>query len=77
MTCLVFVHLLIFFFFRCEHKGCNGLLRPAVVWFGEALDADIINQAEKVLDNCDLCLVVCVLCWKGKKIQCLYCYCHC
>ncbi|XP_075901585.1 NAD-dependent protein deacylase sirtuin-5, mitochondrial isoform X1 [Nelusetta ayraudi] len=43
---------------RCEHKGCGGLLRPAVVWFGEALDAHIINQAEQVLDSCDLCLVV-------------------
>ncbi|CAJ1061214.1 NAD-dependent protein deacylase sirtuin-5A%2C mitochondrial-like [Xyrichtys novacula] len=43
---------------RCEQKGCNGLLRPAVVWFGEALDSDILTRAEQVLDSCDLCLVV-------------------
>lgn len=43
---------------RCEQKGCNGLLRPAVVWFGETLDSGILTQAERVLDNCDLCLVV-------------------
>ncbi|XP_054459350.1 NAD-dependent protein deacylase sirtuin-5, mitochondrial-like [Anoplopoma fimbria] len=43
---------------RCEHKGCHGLLRPAVVWFGESLDSDILTSAEKVLDSCDLCLVV-------------------
>ncbi|XP_059198061.1 NAD-dependent protein deacylase sirtuin-5, mitochondrial [Centropristis striata] len=43
---------------RCEEKGCHGLLRPAVVWFGETLDSDILTSAEKVLDSCDLCLVV-------------------
>uniref|UniRef100_A0A3Q3X8S9 NAD-dependent protein deacylase sirtuin-5, mitochondrial n=1 Tax=Mola mola TaxID=94237 RepID=A0A3Q3X8S9_MOLML len=43
---------------RCDQAGCKGLLRPAVVWFGESLDSDIITRAEKVLDNCDLCLVV-------------------
>lgn len=47
-------------YFRCEQTGCHGLLRPAVVWFGETLDADILTRAEKVLDSCDLCLVVCV-----------------
>lgn len=43
---------------RCEQTGCHGLLRPAVVWFGETLDSDILTHAEKVLDSCDLCLVV-------------------
>lgn len=43
---------------RCERTGCNGLLRPAVVWFGETLDSDILTHAESVLDSCDLCLVV-------------------
>ncbi|XP_076583235.1 NAD-dependent protein deacylase sirtuin-5, mitochondrial isoform X1 [Chaetodon auriga] len=43
---------------RCEQTGCHGLLRPAVVWFGETLDSDILTRAEKVLDSCDLCLVV-------------------
>ncbi|XP_061540025.1 NAD-dependent protein deacylase sirtuin-5, mitochondrial [Phycodurus eques] len=43
---------------RCEQAECSGLLRPAVIWFGEALDSDTVIQAEKVLDNCDLCLVI-------------------
>ncbi|KAG7513771.1 hypothetical protein JOB18_016217 [Solea senegalensis] len=43
---------------RCEQTGCRGLLRPAVVWFGETLDSDILTSAEQVLDSCDLCLVV-------------------
>lgn len=43
---------------RCEQSGCHGLLRPAVVWFGEALDSDVLARVENVLDSCDLCLVV-------------------
>ncbi|CAG5863061.1 unnamed protein product [Menidia menidia] len=42
---------------RCEQTGCHGLLRPAVVWFGETLDSDILSRAEEALDSCDLCLV--------------------
>uniref|UniRef100_A0A667YI27 NAD-dependent protein deacylase sirtuin-5, mitochondrial n=1 Tax=Myripristis murdjan TaxID=586833 RepID=A0A667YI27_9TELE len=42
----------------CEQAGCHGLLRPAVVWFGETLDSDILTRVEQELDNCDLCLVV-------------------
>jgi NAD-dependent deacetylase len=40
---------------RCPH--CGGLLRPGVVWFGEAIEASVLAQAEKVLD-CDVCLVI-------------------
>ncbi|XP_071774512.2 NAD-dependent protein deacylase sirtuin-5, mitochondrial [Centroberyx gerrardi] len=43
---------------RCEQVRCHGLLRPAVVWFGETLDSDILTHVEQELDNCDLCLVV-------------------
>lgn len=43
---------------RCEEDGCNGLLRPHVVWFGEALDPGVLTAVEKELDICDLCLVV-------------------
>lgn len=43
---------------RCEEEGCNGLLRPHVVWFGETLDSDILTAVEQELDMCDLCLVV-------------------
>ena len=37
---------------------CGGLLRPAVIWFGERLDSDVLEKAEEELDNCDLCLVI-------------------
>ncbi|NXA39035.1 SIR5 deacylase, partial [Eudromia elegans] len=43
---------------RCEEEGCNGLLRPHVVWFGEALDTEVLAEVEKELDMCDLCVVV-------------------
>jgi len=29
-----------------------------VVWFGEALDEKILNQAEQEMSKCDLCLLV-------------------
>ncbi|XP_016121046.1 NAD-dependent protein deacylase sirtuin-5, mitochondrial-like [Sinocyclocheilus grahami] len=43
---------------RCDEKGCDGLLRPHVVWFGETLDSQILTKVEKELETCDLCLVV-------------------
>ncbi|UYV71630.1 SIRT5 [Cordylochernes scorpioides] len=36
---------------------CSGLLRPNVVWFGESLDPSVTTEAQKELDNCDLCLI--------------------
>ncbi len=38
--------------------ACGGLLRPNVVWFGEALDPDILRQAEAALTRCQVVLVV-------------------
>ena len=40
---------------RC---GCGALLRPDVVWFGEALPADTLERAFKASETCDLFLVV-------------------
>ena len=37
---------------------CGGLLRPHVVWFGEALDSVVMDRAQSVLRSCDLCLLV-------------------
>ena len=37
---------------------CNGLLRPAVVWFGEQLNPEVLRQTDEELNKCDLCLVV-------------------
>ena len=41
---------------RCE--ACGGLLRPDVVWFGESLDADVLQAAFDAASRADVCLVV-------------------
>jgi NAD-dependent deacetylase len=41
---------------RCPR--CGGLLRPDVVWFGEALPEEIFAEAEKDSQNCDLFLSI-------------------
>lgn len=38
--------------------ACGGLLRPDVIWFGEALDADVLERAFEAARVADLCLVV-------------------
>jgi NAD-dependent deacetylase len=40
---------------RCPH--CDGLARPGVVWFGEAIPPEVLAAAEAALD-CDVCLAV-------------------
>ena len=40
---------------RCPH--CGGLLRPGVVWFGEAIPPEALSASLDALD-CDVCLVV-------------------
>jgi NAD-dependent deacetylase len=40
----------------CE--ACGSLLRPAVVWFGEALPADAWDLAERAVSDADVLLVV-------------------
>ena len=41
---------------HCE--ACGSLLRPDVVWFGEALDREVIAAAFAAAEDADLCLVV-------------------
>jgi NAD-dependent deacetylase len=41
---------------RCE--GCDGLLRPDVIWFGEALDERVLARAVEAASAAELCLVV-------------------
>ncbi len=41
---------------RC--KACGGLLRPAVVWFGEPLPESILQDARKAVLDADVLLVV-------------------
>jgi NAD-dependent deacetylase len=40
---------------RC---ACEGLLRPDVVWFGEALPVDPLERAIRAVEACDLMLVI-------------------
>lgn len=37
---------------------CGNLVRPAVVWFGEALPIKILGRAQHAAEHCDLMLVV-------------------
>jgi NAD-dependent deacetylase len=40
----------------CTH--CRGLLRPHIVWFGEALDPHDIHKSVEALQVCDVMLVI-------------------
>jgi NAD-dependent deacetylase len=40
----------------CEE--CGGLIRPAVVWFGEMLPAEAIEEAERASSTCDVFLSI-------------------
>ncbi len=37
---------------------CGGFVRPDVVWFGEAIDTDHLNQAFEVAQRCDVFLSI-------------------
>lgn len=41
---------------RCT--ACGSMLRPDVVWFGESLDADVLERSFDAARAADLCLVV-------------------
>jgi len=41
---------------RCTH--CGGLIRPGVVWYGEALPFEELHNAQSAMTVCDLCLSV-------------------
>lgn len=41
---------------RCDE--CGNLLRPSVVWFGEALPAGALEAAQRAASGCDAMLVV-------------------
>jgi NAD-dependent protein deacetylase/lipoamidase len=38
--------------------SCGALLRPDIVWFGEALDPAILGEAVRLASTADVCLVV-------------------
>ncbi|MHB0971109.1 MAG: SIR2 family NAD-dependent protein deacylase [Thermoanaerobaculia bacterium] len=38
--------------------SCGAMLRPDIVWFGEALPADVLAHASTAVMNCDLLLII-------------------
>ena len=38
--------------------SCHGILKPEVVFFGEALPADVLEGATVRASGCDLCIVI-------------------
>lgn len=41
---------------RCGQPGCDGMLRPGVIWFGENIMR--YDDIEKAVERADLCLVL-------------------
>ncbi|HXF64090.1 MAG TPA: Sir2 family NAD-dependent protein deacetylase, partial [Caldilineaceae bacterium] len=39
-------------------RYCGGPVRPAVVWFGELLPSDVLEQAWAAAEQCEVMLVV-------------------
>jgi len=39
-------------------KVCNGLLKPNAIFFGEPLRSEILSQADKMIEMCDLLIVL-------------------
>ncbi len=39
-------------------RTCKGLLRPHIVWFGESLDEDDLQQSYRALQSCEVCLII-------------------
>ncbi len=39
-------------------RKCGGLLRPHVVWFGESLDQDILQQAYHASESCQVMITI-------------------
>ncbi|HEY5626315.1 MAG TPA: NAD-dependent deacylase [Nitrospira sp.] len=39
-------------------RSCDGLLRPHIVWFGEALDAQVLGVSFHAVESCDVMIIV-------------------
>jgi NAD-dependent deacetylase len=38
--------------------GCRGVLRPAVVWFGEAIPGEVIDSVFNAVDDADFMMII-------------------
>jgi NAD-dependent deacetylase sirtuin 2 len=46
-------------FLKCNNKDCsNGLVKPDIVFFGEALPDDFFNDLEEDFAKCDLLIII-------------------
>ena len=46
-------------FLKCNNENCsNGLVKPDIVFFGEALPEDFFNDLEEDFSKCDLLIVI-------------------
>jgi len=43
---------------RPSCEACNGLLKPNAIFFGEPMRSDILRQADDMINNCDLLIVL-------------------
>jgi len=43
---------------RPSCEACNGLLKPNAIFFGEPLRSEILSQADDMINNCDLLIVL-------------------
>lgn len=39
-------------------RSCGGLLRPHVIWFGEALDNEVLGASLSAAESCDVLLII-------------------
>jgi NAD-dependent deacetylase len=39
-------------------RSCNGLLRPHIVWFGEALDQQTLAKSFHAVASCEVMMIV-------------------
>jgi NAD-dependent deacetylase len=42
----------------CPQEGCDGIMRPKVVWFGEQLDTNDLERSFTFAAECDCCIVI-------------------
>ncbi|MBA7612312.1 NAD-dependent protein deacetylase [subsurface metagenome] len=43
---------------RPSCEVCNGLLKPNAIFFGEPLRSEILSQADDMINNCDLLIIL-------------------
>jgi NAD-dependent deacetylase len=41
-----------------ECDKCRGMLKPNAIFFGEALDSEVLTRADEMVENCDLLMVL-------------------